>query len=311
MSESGEATDGLTALAEVHAEDFSSRNARAAWCVGQLERGNVLLFSPSEFSLPAADREFLLAQQQSSAIYHKNIAYRPGPDRLTGLQTPRREDAERLRGILSDFSREATRFVRETLAPYGDGIRLDFASFRPIEERGRPNRTRARNDLLHTDAFPTRPTGGDRILRFFVNLNPSVPRVWITSETFGPLAERYGRAAGLDAVARAARSPLGHAGRRLCRSLGLTVRSPYDRFMMGFHNWLKENDEFQRTCVKSRWEFAPGAVWMVYTDMVSHAVRSGQFALEQTFLVSRGAMWQPALSPAGVLERLCGCPVTD
>ncbi len=89
------------------------------------------------------------------------------------------------------------------------------------------------------------------------------------------------------------------------------MRSLYDRFMMGFPNWLKENDEFQRVSVKSRWEFAPGDVWMVYTDMVSHAMLSGQFALEQTFLVSRHALLDPALSPAGVLERLCGCPVTD
>lgn len=311
MTESMPANDGMTQIAAARPDDFGDSGAYAAWCAGQLERGNVLLLPSSSFALPEADLEFLLRQRQVSSAYHKNIAYRPLAGRLTGYETAERTDAEQLKAILQNFSQQATRFVKRTLAPYGDRIRLDFASFRPIEEQGRANRKRARNDLLHTDAFPTRPTNGDRILRFFVNVNPSVSRVWITSETFGPLAERYGRAAGLDSTARAARSRIAHAARELGRTLGLVVRSPYDRFMMRFHNWLKENDEFQQSCPKLRWQFAPGAVWMVYTDMVSHAVLSGQYAVEQTFFVSRGAMLDPALSPAGVLERLCGCPVTD
>ena len=69
--------------------------------------------------------------------------------------------------------------------------------------------------------------------------------------------------------------------------------------------------EFQKCCEKRRWEFGPGAVWAVYADMVSHAVLSGQYAMEQTFLVSLSAMLDPARRPAGVLERLCGARVTS
>jgi len=83
-------------------------------------------------------------------------------------------------------------------------------------------------------------------------------------------------------------------------------RSPYDEFMMRFHNYLKENAAFQRDCPKQHWEFPPGSSWMVYTDMVSHAVLSGQFALEQTLIVSREAMVVPEKSPYGVLARLAG-----
>jgi hypothetical protein len=298
-------------VAKARPADYSSAEEYSRWCAGQLELGNVLLFPAGAFSVPSDDREFLLGQRQTSSGYHKNIAYRPANDRLTGLDSGEPAAAERLRRILGDFSRGAASFVNRTLAPYAGKIRLDFSSFRPFEEQGRALRKRARNDLLHTDAFPTRPTNGDRILRFFVNLNPSVPRVWITSETFEPLAERYGRAAGLDGVARAARSGTLRAMRNLRRALGFTVRSPYDSFMHTFHNWLKENDEFQQLCEKQRSEFGPEAVWMVYTDMVSHAVLSGQYAMEQTFLVSRSAMLDPARSPAGVLERLCGTRVTD
>jgi hypothetical protein len=300
----------MTAIAQARPVDFADTAAYGAWCARQLERGNVVLFPTSSFSLSPADSQFLLQRRQSSAPYHKNIAYRPLSGQLTGYETAQAADAARLREILKKFSADATRFVNETLTPYAGKIRLDFSSFRPIEEQGRALRLRARNDLLHTDAFPTRPTNGDRILRFFVNLNPTVPRVWITSETFEPLVERLGSAAGLTQW-RNARSRAGHAARDLIRALGLTVRSPYDRFMMHFHNWLKENEEFQKNCPKSRWEFAPNAVWMVYTDMVTHAVLSGQFAIEQTFIVSRRAMLEPSRSPAGVLQRLCGCPVTD
>jgi hypothetical protein len=45
---------------------------------------------------------------------------------------------------------------------------------------------------------------------------------------------------------------------------------------------------------------------MVYTDMVSHAVLSGQFALEQTLIVSRQAMVAPEKSPYEVLSRVAG-----
>jgi len=301
----------LTELAEARAADFPDHAAYAAWCAGQLERGNVVLFAAPAFALAPDDCRFLLGQRQSSASYHKNIAYRPLTGRLTGYESADPADAARLREILETFSRDAARFVNECLAPYSGAIRLDFASFRPLEEQGRALRLRARNDLLHTDAFPTRPTNGDRILRFFVNLNPTVPRLWITSETFEPLARRLGPAAGLAEIRRLARSRAARAARELGRTLGLTVRSPYDRFMMHFHNWLKENSEFQKDCPKSHWVFAPGAVWMVYTDMVTHAVLSGQFAIEQTFLVSRNAMLEPERSPAGVLQTLCGCPATD
>jgi len=45
---------------------------------------------------------------------------------------------------------------------------------------------------------------------------------------------------------------------------------------------------------------------MVYTDMVPHAVLCGQYALEQTFLVSPEAMVAPQHAPLTVLEELAG-----
>jgi hypothetical protein len=49
---------------------------------------------------------------------------------------------------------------------------------------------------------------------------------------------------------------------------------------------------------------------MVYTDTVPHAVLTGQYALEQTFLVAPEAMVAPANSPLAVLESMAGAQLT-
>jgi hypothetical protein len=84
------------------------------------------------------------------------------------------------------------------------------------------------------------------------------------------------------------------------------ARSPYDAFMMDFHNFLKENSDYQANSRKEYANFPPGSSWMCYTDTVSHAVLSGQFALEQTFLVRHDAMVAPERSPLNILEGMAG-----
>src|SRR5438270_9827165 len=95
-----------------------------------------------------------------------------------------------------------TQLLSRVLAPYASHWSLDFASFRPLEEQGRDLPLHKRNDLLHVDAFPSRPTRGGRILRVFTNLNPHEPRVWETVGPFDWLANNYARAAGLEQIAQ-------------------------------------------------------------------------------------------------------------
>ena len=47
----------------------------------------------------------------------------------------------------------------------------DRGSYRPEEEATRRLRLTARNDLIHVDAFPNRPTQGYRILRVFAAMS--------------------------------------------------------------------------------------------------------------------------------------------
>jgi hypothetical protein len=278
------------------------------WCE-RLEAGDILYFPQTPISFRPQDLSFLLGQQQTGSTLHKNIAYKPNLDSVSGLDATSAGAAElkQLQAIMRQYSQDVTRFLTRFLSPYQGRWKLDYASFRPQEEEGRDLPLRRRNDLLHTDAFPTRPTRGARILRFFNNIHPTRTRDWVVSDPFSALAPRY-------APQQIALPATGNAASRTLRSLATAAglgyavpslkRSPYDDFMMRFHNFLKENASFQAECRKEYLQFPPGSSWMVYTDMVPHAVLSGQYALEQTFLVEHQAMVSPEASPLSVLEAM-------
>jgi hypothetical protein len=88
------------------------------------------------------------------------------------------------------------------------------------------------------------------------------------------------------------------------------THSPYDDLMHRCHNTMKEDANFQENTPKNRWEFPPNSSWMVFTDCVSHAVLSGQYALEQTLLIPPGALVEPERSPLKILEALAGRRLT-
>jgi hypothetical protein len=271
---------------------------QAPWHCDQLERGKVLFFGHVPFVFPDADREFLLSQKQTGSRFHKNISYRPTKDLLKGVDD-NSPDRERMNAIMRDFSASVTRFVSQFLAPYAGKMKLDFASFRPLEEQGRDLSLHKRNDLLHVDAFPSRPTHGARILRVFANINPSIGRVWNVGEPFHDFLPKLMQKKKIGAS-----NSLGRALAHTARKLGLPVpdRSPYDEFMLYLHDWLKENADFQKNSPKQELVFPPGSAWMVYTDGVPHAAMSGQYALEQTFIVPREALVTPQVAPCQVLE---------
>jgi len=288
----------------------AERDARARACCQALERGEILFFRELPFDLPEANREFLVSQQWGEMRLHKNVSYRPGEDILRGA-SGEASRVERLHGILRNYSAQVTAFAAQVLAPYAGKWILDFASFRPLEEEGRGLPLHKRNDLLHVDAFPSRPTRGGRILRIFTNLNPAKPRVWRTTEPFEPLARQHAAGAGLQRLAGES------ALSRTVQSWGLKLgvrgmgRTPYDAFMLRFHDYLKENSEFQANCPKVQIEFPPLATWLVFTDGVAHAAMSGQYALEQTLLIPPSALVAPEFAPYRILENIAGRPLVS
>jgi hypothetical protein len=275
----------------------------------QLERGEVVFYQACPFALPEGDDlKFLLEQRLGNAA-HKNISYDPNTDKSSGYQYQSRAQVERLHALLSDFSCVVTRWVAVVLPRYADCWKMDRVSYRPEEEATRKLRQTARNDLLHVDSFPSRPTNGYRILRVFANINPSEPRVWMTSDNFAQLLTRYGTQAGLPT------SSVPSLGSRLREGFlrlfgsGKQPRSSYDEFMLRFHNFLKGNDEFQERCIKRYWNFPPMSAWMVMTDTASHAVLRGRFALEHSYFVAPESLALPEESPPALLQKACGVTV--
>jgi len=218
----------------------------------------------------------------------------------------------RVPAILNAYGTRLSAWLAPMLPGYARAWTPEQTTFRPLEEAGRPLPQRARNDRLHTDAFPSRPTRGARILRVFTNLHPTRPRCWLTGAPFHVLLPEVAddprcprprpdtRPSRFGDLVRAAAARSGFA---------FAARSPYDAFMLRFHDFLKANDAYQAHGGTQRWAFEPLSTWMVFTDAVPHAVLSGQYALEQTYLVPHDALAQPDLAPLAVLERRYGGPL--
>jgi hypothetical protein len=285
------------------------RDERSRSYCEMLERGEILFFRETPFSFPTDDQKFLLSQQWSELRMHKNVSYRPAEGVLRGVSGDA-ATTQRLQKIFKDYTAQVIQFAGNFLRPYKDKWNLDFASFRPLEEEGRDLPLHKRNDLLHVDAFPSRPTRGGRIMRIFTNLNPTRARVWNTTDSFETIAKKYAKTAGLEKIADAD-SSIGRVVQSLGAKLGLTApgRTPYDMFMLRFHDYLKENTEFQKNTPKTEIDFPPLATWIVFTDCVAHAVMSGQYAIEQTFLIPPNALVNPQAAPYKILEEIAGRPL--
>ena len=305
--DSGHNTFSWIEVRDYSAEGWNTMGAksRALLYCRQLEEGQVLFFRRPPFAFPNTDRDRLLNLSPGNSRLHKNVSYRPETDLLRGFKGAS-SDRLRIHEILRNYSTQVAAFVSRFLSPYNGRLLRDYASFRPAEEEGRSLPLHKRNDLLHIDAFPSRPTRGGRILRIFTNIHPFRDRVWNVSGPFSSLANQYAAQAGLHQIKRAG------LVRRLSpwlRAFGVPNRSPYDRFMLKFHDFLKESSHYQEHAQAWRLAFPPASTWLVFTDGVPHAVLSGQYALEQTFVVPMNALTSAEQSPLRILEKLAGEPL--
>lgn len=258
----------------------------------RLERGELICWNICPFPLPTGDDRDLLLRQRLNTV-HKNIALDVATGRLTGYRGQPQEQVEWLKVVLERFGCQATSWLERQLPQYATDWRRDFVTLRPEEEATRPLRRNARNDLLHIDAFPTRPSHGDRLLRMYVNINPSDERVWVTSDSFRTLFERYGaRLLG--------RVPLFR--NQALRRFGATDEAEFDRFMLRLHDFLKSNDDFQERCRKRYWKFPPGSMWLGFTDGFAHAVLRGRYALEHSWFVPRACLTLPEEAPFAIWQ---------
>ena len=281
-----------------------------------LERGSIVYFPESPVPLPSEEDLSFLRQELPKLLKLKNISYHPEVGRIPGLDSDDVELVERVNKILVTVSDNITSFIQKTAPRLADNWTIGTCSFRPIEEKGRNLKPHASNELVHIDAGAYGATNGDRILRFFINVNPLADRVWATKGSFPDLYAVHARRANLDCSKAGHRylskGPLDHIRTSLINTLvkaGMPAvkvldSSPYDRVMRKFHNYMKDTPSFQQDQQGyEEFRFPPFSAWMVFTDMVSHASLSGQYALVLTSIVRLENCRLPELAPINILRQ--------
>lgn len=260
-----------------------------------LEKGQVVFLPNLAFTLTDAEKQFLSPSWLNGS--RKNISLEG--DKVGGAQGSEAQLAA-LAGMVGRFANQTTQLIHQLFPSYVKHLHQARTSFRPTAVDANQAISWKKDDTrLHVDAFPSRPTNGERILRVFSNVNPNgVPRVWRVGEPFEDTAKRF-----LPVIGR----PLpGSAS--LMKMLGITksLRSEYDHIMLHLHDEMKANLDYQRTVPQELVPLPPGSTWICFSDQVLHAAMSGQFMFEQTFHLPVEALQHPELSPLKVLERLKG-----
>ena len=278
-----------------------------------LERGGIVYLPSCPVPLPAAADLDLLRNELPAHMKRKNVSYHPEGDSVSGLSSSAAIYGTTHR-VLTRLREDIAAWTRRAMPELMAGADIGTCSFRPMEEAGRAIDAHQASELVHIDAGAYGATNGDRILRFLINANPQRDRVWASKGSFASVFARHAARAGFT-------GPGGHVGRldknvfdrllsALIRALSAAVplakvldTSPYDRAMKRFHDYLKDNPDFQaeiETHVELR--FAPASAWMVFADGVSHGCLSGQYCFIWTALVPLANMCFPELAPINVLR---------
>jgi len=275
-----------------------------------LEGGEIVRFPDCPFELPAAADLALLREELPKQLNTKNVSYHPESDSVHGI-SERPELRDVAKRVLKGHSAAVEAFLQRVIPHLTPHWTVGTSSFRPIQEKGRNLKPHASNELVHIDAGAYGATNGDRILRVFVNLNPTEDRVWATKGTFADVYAKHAAAAGIAGGHELGKGLLGHLRTGMLRGLAaagvkeamIADSSPYDRLMRRFHNYMKDTPSFQAHDADYReLRFAPFSAWMVFTDTASHASVSGQHALVNTFIVRLSQCRLPAVAPLNILR---------
>src|SRR2546425_4355136 len=163
--------------------------AAQAAAIDTLEAGRILYLPRLEFALLPHEQRFLSAEWSDGET--KNINLRGGERRLRGARGGS-DDLARMQAMMERFSGQCATLIGALLPHYVSHLTLASTSFRPCEVAGRKSSYRKDDARLHTDAFPSNPTGGARVLRVFANINPQgKPRAWRVGEPFADMAARF------------------------------------------------------------------------------------------------------------------------
>jgi len=258
-----------------------------------LEGGAVLVLPNLGFVLSEPERRFLSPQWSDGRA--KNISLEGAS--IKGAQGSA-ADLSALAAMVARFAASAADLVTALFPRYAPWVKRARTSYRTQPAVGRAVSWRKDDSRLHVDAFPSRPSRGERILRVFSNVNPTEPRVWRVGEPFEAMAKTF--------LPRIGRPLPGSAHLLAAVRATKGVRTEYDHLMLGLHDRAKADLAYQTGCAQETVPFAPGTTWLCFSDQVMHAAVSGQYMLEQTIHLPQAALVAPERSPLAVLERLTG-----
>ena len=259
-----------------------------------LEGGGVLYFPQLGFDLQDEEKRFLSPSWSDGKS--KNIYLRGKERNLRGFAGSE-DDALALAALIERYASNAGQLLNGLFPAYAGSMDMSNTSLRPVEAAGRTQSWRHDDSRLHTDAFPSKPTHGRRILRVFCNINPvGKPRQWRVGEPFADMARRF--------LPRL--PPYRPWMARAMYALGITKsrRSEYDHIMLHLHDAQKADAFYQKNAPQVAMPFPPGSTWICFSDQVLHAVMGGQYLLEQTLHLPVAALIDPNHSPLGVLQEM-------
>jgi hypothetical protein len=262
--------------------------------IQSLEKGKILFMPSLSFPLKPDELQFLSSKNVDPK--RKNISYSIKTAQLGGSLWNGTE-SDKLKDFLLRYAEQASSLLKRLFPHYASDLAIEKTSFRPIEIYGRKSSIHKDDTRLHIDAFPSNPTQGRRILRFFTNINPDgKPRIWKVGEPFEEVARKF--------ICKVPRYSF--LSSYLLKLLKITKkrRTFYDHYMLHIHNEMKEDTFYQETAQQEEIHFPAGSSWIVFTDQVSHAALAGQHVLEQTFSLPTASLQDISSAPLNVLEKI-------
>ncbi|MFG1172192.1 Kdo hydroxylase family protein [Erwiniaceae bacterium CAU 1747] len=263
--------------------------------VDALEQGKVLFLPELAFTLSA--EELALLTPDLVDPKRKNISFNAQNGTLNGVAQDEKKSL--VQALLQRHHDHACQLVSSLLPEYTSALHSPVNSLRlhPIAVWRDATSWRKDDSRLHVDAFPSRPNHGERILRIFTNINPhGESRQWRVGEPFPVLARRFlPRLKSFSPLSSWLQSRLG---------ITKSYRSHYDHLMLQLHDAMKGDEHYQQQGPQVSLELPPGSSWICFADQTPHAAMSGQFMLEQTFLLPVAAMKNPDNAPLTILQKL-------
>ena len=284
-------------IVEIDFTDWAEAHSRPEWTAA-VEAGKVLYFPRLGFAVQPEEQALL--REDTLAPKSRNVSL--GADGVLKGAAGSAQDQQALAAMVGRFRQQALQLVDDLLPEYKGQLRVAPTSFRPKQVETRAQSVRADDQRMHVDAFPSRPSYGERLLRVFTNLNPhGVPRVWRVGEDFETIARRFLPQA----------KPYRPWQAKLLNAVHATksLRSEYDHLMLQLHDLMKFDEQYQKNGTQVTVPFPPGSVWVCFSDQATHAVMSGQFMMEQTLYLPPGKEVDPQASPLAILTRLVGRPL--